>query len=92
LYGAIVKDLAYKHRRTVVLVMHDLNLAARFSNKLVLLKDGCVFAAGGAKKVLTAENISVVYGVEASVTDGKFGMQVLPLRSIVGQKTALARK
>lgn len=85
----LVKDLAQQHRRTVVLVMHDLNLAARFSDKLVLLRDGRVFAAGRPKRVLTAESIGAVYGVEALVTDSKFGLQVFPLRPVAGQKTDL---
>ncbi len=86
----LVGDLARRRRRTVLLVMHDLNLAARFSDKLVLLKDGRIYAAGRPKKVLTEENIGVVYGVEALVNDSKYGLQVFPVRPAGGQKTALA--
>lgn len=48
------------------LVIHDLNLAARYADTFLLLKDGKVHAAGGSE-VLCAENIEPVYDVEVSV-------------------------
>ena len=86
----LVRDLAQRDRRAVVMVMHDLNLAARFADKLILLKDGVIFAAGRPKRVLTAESISAVYGVEAIVTDGNFGLHVLPLRPITARESTIA--
>jgi iron complex transport system ATP-binding protein len=45
-------------------VVHDLNLAARFADQIVLLNQGRVVAAGPAAEVLTAERIREVFGVE----------------------------
>jgi len=45
-------------------VVHDLNLAARFADQIVLIDDGRAVAAGTATDVLTAENIRNVFGVE----------------------------
>jgi iron complex transport system ATP-binding protein len=45
-------------------VVHDLNLAARFADQVVLLNEGRVVASGSALAVLTAENIRGVFGVE----------------------------
>ncbi|MFN2597815.1 MAG: heme ABC transporter ATP-binding protein, partial [Pyrinomonadaceae bacterium] len=45
-------------------VVHDLNLAARFADQLVLLDGGRVVAAGSAPDVLTAERIRQVFAVE----------------------------
>ena len=58
----IVKDLAAKGTSSVVAV-HDLNLAARYCDKLVLLQEGEIFAAGG-REVLQPENIEPVYQVK----------------------------
>jgi iron complex transport system ATP-binding protein len=44
-------------------VVHDLNLAARFADQIVLINKGRVVAAGSAADVLTAENIQNVFGV-----------------------------
>jgi len=66
---------------TVIAVLHDLNLAAQFSQYMFLMKDGQAFAMGKPQEVLTAENIRDVYGMEIAVTDnpltGKFN--VIPL-------------
>jgi iron complex transport system ATP-binding protein len=45
-------------------VVHDLNLAARFADQIVLLNDGHVVATGAPVEVLTAERIREVFGVE----------------------------
>ncbi len=45
-------------------VVHDLNLAARFADQVVLLNEGRVIAAGSASEVLTQQNIRGVFGVE----------------------------
>jgi iron complex transport system ATP-binding protein len=45
-------------------VVHDLNLAARFADQVVLLNEGRVMAKGSASTVLTRENITSVFAVE----------------------------
>ncbi len=53
-----------------VMAIHDLNMAARYSDKLVVLKDGQVYASGGPE-ILTEGTLEAVYEVEATVrTDG----------------------
>ncbi len=52
---------------TAVAAIHDLNLAARFCDRLVLLADGEVQTEGVPEDVLTAETIEAVFGVEAAV-------------------------
>lgn len=54
-----------KHIGAVV-SMHDLNLAVRFADKFMLLKDGKVFAAGGPE-VITPQNIEHVYAVPVKI-------------------------
>jgi iron complex transport system ATP-binding protein len=50
---------------SAIVITHDLNLAAEFADKLLLLKDGTIFAAGGAVEVLTESNIREVFDVSA---------------------------
>ena len=52
---------------TVVAVFHDLNLAAEYCDRLVLLDQGRVVAAGTPADVLTAEMILNVYGVSVLI-------------------------
>lgn len=49
----------------VVTVMHDLSLAARFCDRLVLLSDGTVAAEGACASVLSADNLARCYGVRS---------------------------
>lgn len=77
-----VRELARQKKCLVIMVIHDLNLASRFSDKMVMLKDGRVFVAGEPETVITRENISVVYGVEATVTESEFGPHVIPIRPV----------
>lgn len=61
-----IRTVAKEKNIAVIAVMHDLNLALRFSDKFLLLQDTKVFIAGGPV-VMTAENITQVYGVPVSV-------------------------
>ena len=53
--------------RTVVLVLHDLELAARYADHLVAMRDGRVVAEGVPAAVVTEELVSSVFGVDALV-------------------------
>ena len=63
LIGSLVRD----HGLTAIMVIHDLNLAARFCDRLVLMHDGVIISRGSVEEVLTAENIGAAYGVSALV-------------------------
>ncbi|MFW5737066.1 MAG: ABC transporter ATP-binding protein [Halanaerobium sp.] len=52
---------------TIVTVSHDLNLTAQYCEKLILLKEGEVYAAGSAEEVLTEENIKAVYQADVLI-------------------------
>ena len=46
---------------TIAMILHDLNLASEYCNKLILLDKGTVYAQGSAEQVLTYQNIESVY-------------------------------
>ena len=69
---------------SAVMAIHDLNLAARFSDKLVMLKKGVVYAAGSPNELISERNISEVYGVEALVMRSLDKPCIVPLRSLNG--------
>lgn len=61
-------DLITELRLTSVVALHDLNLAAMYCERLVVLKQGRVVANGTPREVLTESLIAEVYGVRATVT------------------------
>jgi len=78
-----VRLLVEKGRISAIMAMHDLNLASRFSDKIVMLKDGRVFEMGRPESVLIPENIEKVYGVRAEVIKDSTGRPyVMPIDSI----------
>jgi iron complex transport system ATP-binding protein len=65
---------------TTVIALHDLNLAAMYCDRLVVLRDGRAVAGGTPSEVLTSDLIGEVYGVPAEVTRGADGPVVRFLR------------
>ena len=74
----IIRDISKSQNIASIIVMHDLNLALRFSDKFIMLKDGKIFAEGGTE-VITPENIEAVYGVRAHVDEYNGIPIVVPL-------------
>jgi iron complex transport system ATP-binding protein len=64
----LLRDLNLRNGTTVVMVLHDLNLAARYADHLVALADGTVCAAGTPAAVLTEETVRRVFGLESVIT------------------------
>ena len=62
----IARDLA-NDGAAVLVVLHDLNLAAQYATRLVLMKTGKIVADGSPAEVLTEDQIGAVFGVKASV-------------------------
>jgi len=63
----LVERLHAETGRTVVMVLHDLNLAARYAQRLVAMKDGAIAAQGAPADVLTEELLAEVFELEARV-------------------------
>lgn len=77
----LLTDLNRAHGTTVVLVLHDLNLAARYADHLIALASGRVHAQGTPEEVLTPENVRAVFGLQSRIiTDPVSGKPLmLPL-------------
>lgn len=59
----MLTDLVKTKQVAAILAMHDLNLAFRFSHRMVTMKDGQIFCSGTPRKIMTPENIRSVYGI-----------------------------
>ena len=63
----LVAELNRKRSITVVVVLHDLNLAARYCPRLIALKAGGVFADGPTRDVIRADILREVFGIRARI-------------------------
>ena len=67
----LTRSLVKHDQMTAVMVIHDLNLAARFCDELILLNDQKILSWGAARQVLTPENLQKAYGIYAVVHENR---------------------
>ncbi|MCD2119317.1 MULTISPECIES: ABC transporter ATP-binding protein [Rhodococcus] len=63
----LLTDLNRDRGTTIVMVLHDLNLAARYADHLVAMADGSIYASGDPSEVLTGETVKAVFGLDSRV-------------------------
>ncbi len=63
----LLADLNEERGCTVVMVLHDLNLACRYAHHLVAMRGGCIVAEGPPEKVITPDVVTQVLGLDAHV-------------------------
>ena len=75
----ILKDLQLKKNLTIITVLHDLNLTARFSDNIAALKKGVLFEVGNPKDVLNKENIKDIFDINVLISETEYGNQFYPI-------------
>ncbi|MCY9784089.1 ABC transporter ATP-binding protein [Nocardiopsis sp. EMB25] len=77
----LVRDLHQQGGRTIVMVLHDLNLAARYADTIIAMRDGSVVASGPPADVLTPRLLAEAFGLEAVVVEDPVtgGPMVVPV-------------
>ena len=78
----MMAELVHKGDSIMLVALHDLNLALRFCDRIVMIKDGNVVCDGTPEGVLTSELIESVYGVKTKITDTDEGKFILAYDSI----------
>ncbi len=63
----LLNKLSAEEKRTVVMVLHDINLAARYAANLVAMRDGSVICSGCPNEIVTSEMVQSVFNVQAVV-------------------------
>ncbi|MCE0505907.1 ABC transporter ATP-binding protein [Roseivivax sp. GX 12232] len=73
----LLRDIAHRSGRTLVVVMHELNVAATFADHLVMMRDGVVVADGPVREVFTSGNLARVFDLDANIlTDPETGRPI----------------
>ena len=65
----LLKRLTEEKGILTIMICHDINIASKYSDEIVLLSGGSVYAVGTPGDVITSENLREVYGVVAEVVD-----------------------
>jgi len=65
----LLAELNVAGGRTIVAVLHDLNLACRYAHHLVVMKEGAIVAEGPPATVITEESVAAVFGLDALIVE-----------------------
>ncbi|MBO4349131.1 MAG: ABC transporter ATP-binding protein [Candidatus Methanomethylophilaceae archaeon] len=65
----LLKHLSHEEGILVIMISHDLNIASKYSDNIILMHEGSIFAVGTPDEVLTKDNVRMVYGVDSDIID-----------------------
>jgi len=89
----LLKKLQEEENLSIICVIHDVNLASYFSDKLLLMKDGRVFAYGEPAEVITQDNLKKVFDIHALVRgnplSGRPYISIINKREVKGPRIHL---
>ena len=65
----LLKRLSVEKQILIIMISHDINIAAKYSDEVIMMYGGSIYAVGTPKEVITPENLKAVYEVEAAVIE-----------------------
>lgn len=65
----ILSQLPKEKNSIVLMISHDINIAAKFADKIMMISDGGIYSYGTPSEVLTKESLRDVYGVDADIIE-----------------------
>ncbi len=76
----LIKSLNVTHGLTIVMVLHEINQAIRYSDQILVMKEGEVVMEGTPNEVITEKMMKSIYGVDVVVKEDPLaGLYVLPI-------------
>ncbi|MDV0441222.1 ABC transporter ATP-binding protein [Methanorbis furvi] len=75
--ASTMQKIVHEENSCMIIALHDLNLALRYTDKVVMLKDGSIYSCGTPEEVLTEEAVRDVYGVCAEIVENDHGRFIL---------------
>lgn len=76
----LIKQINEEQSISVVMVLHDINQAIRYSDRIIAMKDGAIVAQGAPRDMITADTIREIYGLEVMVkADEQAGLHIVPV-------------
>lgn len=79
----LMKKIVKSKGISAIMALHDLNLASRYADKIIMMREGKIFAAGNPASVITVENIEKVYSVKALVKNDGGMPYIVPIAPVM---------
>lgn len=65
----LLKELQVTSHKTIIMVLHDLNLSARYSDYMIAMKDGKIINQGSVSEIMTPRNIENIFAIDAQIVE-----------------------
>ena len=78
----LLKKMVSEKGILTIMISHDINIAAKYSDEIIMMHDGKIFATGTPEEVITEDNLRTVYGVECVVVEDQGSPHVILRDSI----------
>jgi len=75
----ILKKLKEKKEVTIITILHDLNLTARYAEKILALKNGESAGYGNCNQIISEKKIKDIFGINVLISDTPYGKQIYPV-------------
>ncbi len=76
----LIRDLNVRHGLTIVMVLHDINQAIRYSDQIMVMKEGEIIVRGTPEEVINQETMKAIYGVNVVVRQEQgLGLYIVPV-------------
>ena len=75
----LLKQLNQQQNLSIITVLHDINLASRYSDRIACLRQGKLWTVGKVDDVLTPEMMRAVFAINATILKTPVGLQICPL-------------
>jgi iron complex transport system ATP-binding protein len=75
----LLAKLNQQKKITIVSVLHEINLALRYSHRIAIVKEGELLAVGSPESVVNESNLRAAFKIEAAIVDTPVGKQICPL-------------
>jgi len=75
----LLKRLNQQQNLSIITVLHDINLASRYSDRIACMRQGHLWTVGEVETVLTPETMQAVFAINAAILKTPVGLQICPL-------------
>ena len=65
----MLKNLSTEKGILIIMISHDINIAAKYADEIIMMHDGSIYAIGTPQEVITEDNMETVYGVKTEIID-----------------------
>ena len=65
----MLKELSVEKQILIIMISHDINIAAKYADEIIMMHGGSIYAIGSPQEVITKDNMETVYGVKTEIID-----------------------